>query len=183
LWSPTSAGDPWWKVGYQGKENHSNTRVVWLLVKNGYVQPARFTCAGRQKSERPDFGKCWETELNDFPGREYIDYSFRISRSRPSRVPRFRTVLMADLNPLCEMLPTDFSQACKVQLDLSANSKNHQGRGQNLMFTDGSVWFSAIRTVVGSEKDDIYTLRSMTQGCNVTGCESPASEDDVFLAP
>jgi hypothetical protein len=30
-------GEPWWKVGYQGAENHSNTRPLWLLVKGDYV--------------------------------------------------------------------------------------------------------------------------------------------------
>ena len=179
----TSAGEPWWKVGYQGRENHSNTRVVWLLVRNGYVEPSRFACAGRQKPKNPDFRVCRAKGLNDFPGREYIDYSFRISHRRASRVPRLRSVLMADLNPLCEMMPTDFSKSCKVRLDLSANSKNHQGRGQNLLFTDGSVVFSETRAATGNEDDDIYTLDSMTHGCDVNGCEIPVSEDDVFLAP
>ncbi|MCH8193618.1 MAG: hypothetical protein IIA65_06335 [Planctomycetes bacterium] len=179
----TSAGEPWWKVGYQGVENHSNTRVVWLLVKNGYVEPSKFACAGRLKSKNPDFSLCRAQNLNDFPGREYIDYSFRISHRRASRVPRLRSVLMADLNPLCEMMPTDFSKSCRVRLDLSANSKNHQERGQNLLFTDGSVAFSETRVATWEENDDIYTLRSMTDGCDVNGCEIPASEDDVFLAP
>ena len=181
----TSAGEPWWKVGYrpQGRENHSNTRVVWLLVKNGYVEPSKFGCAGRPKPEKPDFSVCRAKNLNDFPGREYIDYSFRISHRRASRVPRLPSVLMADLNPLCEMMPTDFSKSCKVRLDLSANSKNHQGRGQNLLITAGSVWFSTTRVAASDENDDIYTLRSMTHGCDVNGCEIPVSEDDVFLAP
>jgi anti-sigma-K factor RskA len=29
----TVTGAPWWKVGYKGKENYSNTRHIWLLVK------------------------------------------------------------------------------------------------------------------------------------------------------
>ena len=32
-----TAGSPWWKVGYQGAENQSNTRHMWLLVKKGYL--------------------------------------------------------------------------------------------------------------------------------------------------
>ncbi len=184
----TSAGEPWWKVGYrpQGRENHSNTRVVWLLVKNGYVEPQKFGCAGRPKSKNPDFRVCRAENLNDFPGREYIDYSFRISHRRASRVPRLRSVLMADLNPLCEVMPTDFSKPCKVRLDLrvlSANSKNHQGRGQNLLFTDGTVDFFETRFATRDEIDDIYTLLGMTSGIDVNGCEIPVSEDDVFLAP
>jgi len=29
------AGAPWYKIGYQGNENHSNTRKAFMLVKNG----------------------------------------------------------------------------------------------------------------------------------------------------
>ncbi|GAI85345.1 unnamed protein product, partial [marine sediment metagenome] len=36
----TTPGAPWWKVGYQGKENYSNTRHMWLLIKGDYVSPA-----------------------------------------------------------------------------------------------------------------------------------------------
>jgi len=31
----TTMGTPWYKVGHQGKENYSNTRNIWLLVKGG----------------------------------------------------------------------------------------------------------------------------------------------------
>jgi hypothetical protein len=41
----TSAGAPWWKVGDQGAENHSNTRRVYLLVR-GLCKASRF-CLSR----------------------------------------------------------------------------------------------------------------------------------------
>ncbi len=44
----TTAGSPWWKVGYQGKENHSNTRHMWILVKGDDASPADFMCPGNQ---------------------------------------------------------------------------------------------------------------------------------------
>jgi len=40
----TLAGAPWWKVGDQGRENHSNTRHIYLLVKRGYVDLNNFVC-------------------------------------------------------------------------------------------------------------------------------------------
>ena len=41
------AGAPWWKVGYGGDENYSNTRHLWLLVKNNYLEPELFVCPSR----------------------------------------------------------------------------------------------------------------------------------------
>jgi len=40
----TTPGSPWWRVGDQGPENVSNTRRMWILVKNDYVKPENFRC-------------------------------------------------------------------------------------------------------------------------------------------
>ncbi len=40
----TSVGSPWWKVGYPGSENVSNTRHIWLLPQGGYSSPNDFVC-------------------------------------------------------------------------------------------------------------------------------------------
>ncbi|MHC4927160.1 MAG: hypothetical protein ACYTER_07490, partial [Planctomycetota bacterium] len=40
------AGNPWWKVGSQTEEAHSNTRYPWQLVKQGYVKGKVFVCKG-----------------------------------------------------------------------------------------------------------------------------------------
>ena len=45
---PMAPGSPWWKVGYQGSENHSNTRRGWLLVQQGYVEPGQVSVDGAQ---------------------------------------------------------------------------------------------------------------------------------------
>ena len=42
----TTVGAPWYKVGDQGTENHSNTRRIFLLVKGNYVKPSDFVCPG-----------------------------------------------------------------------------------------------------------------------------------------
>ena len=177
----TTAGSPWWKVGYQGKENHSNTRHMWLLVKGDYASPTDFMCPGNQ-FQATQFKPSEIKIRNDFPSRRYVNYSFRIMRGKPVSGDMLgRRVLMSDLNPLFEKLP-DFSDPLELRLSkelLTANSINHNRRGQNVLFCDGSVKFVKTRRI-GIAEDDIFTL----QDTNVyKGCEVPSREADAFLAP
>jgi hypothetical protein len=56
-------------------------------------------------------------------------------------------------------------------------STNHKGKGQNLLFGDGSAQFKRARIVLG---DDIFTIK----GKNIySGSEMPFSDEDIFLAP
>lgn len=179
----TTAGSPWWKVGYQGNENHSNTRHLWLLVKGGYVKPADFVCPGRRQGRAVSLNRSNVKNYNDFPCRKYVTYSFRIvSTNDKKRLAAGRKILVADLNPIFEKLPADYSQAFYRQLNkelLTTNSKNHNRKGQNIMFTDGSVVFVNRRNI-GVSADDIFTLRDKDA---YHGFEVPECEADTFLAP
>ena len=179
----TMAGDPWWKVGSQGKENYSNTRHIWLLVKGKYVEPSDFICPGRKKGRVIRLGTSEINNYNDFPGRGYVTYSFRISGNKGDKKSSAgRKVLIADLNPLFEKLPNDYSGQFLLKLNkdlLAINSINHNRRGQNVLFGDGSYKFIKKRHTDIST-DDIFTL----QGTDVyQGVEVPSCEADVFLAP
>jgi len=181
----TAPGSPWWKVGYQGAENHSNTRRAWLLVKQGYVEPSRFVCPGR-RSQEIDFAGLDVSRYNDFPQRNYIHFSVRVGCPDEKKADMVaRRVLLADMNPLAEQLPTDYSAKLTLRMCqelLTSNSTNHNGRGQNVLLDDGSVEFTRRRYTSVSE-DDIYTLSEMADGCEVRGCEVPSCETDAFLAP
>jgi len=87
---------------------------------------------------------------------------------------------MADWNPLFEKLPDDYSKQLNLRLNkqlLSLNSKNHNRRGQNILFGDGRVEFLKTR-FIGT--DDIFTLQDTDV---YRGCEAPSCETDFFLAP
>ena len=179
----TAAGSPWWKVGYQGNENHSTTRNMWLLVKGNYVNHECFNCPGSVKAKPGKLQKVQLQQYNDFPGRQYVTYSFRIPCNRSAKSsPTIRKVLVADLSPIFENLPKDFSRQLKLELtkeQLTLNSINHNRRGQNVMFFDGTVQFIKSRHATISN-DDIFTLRNMTvyQGSEVPDCDT-----DIFVAP
>jgi hypothetical protein len=178
-----AAGEPWWKVGYQGQENHSNTRPLWLLVKYDYSKLTNFVCPSSPKIKTLQFSSLQVQNYNDFPGREYMTYSFKIScRGNGSRKLICREVLMADLSPLFEELPSNYSEPFRLHLNkdmLTLNSINHRRRGQNVLCGDGRIEFIRTRHTSLSE-DDIYTLRDTDI---YQGCELPSSETDFFLAP
>jgi hypothetical protein len=182
----TTPGAPWWKVGYQGQENYSNTRRPWLLVKNGYVQPERFLCPGRREPYKVSYDGFKVQNLSDFPSRIYMQYSVSVPcPTSNNRDFQEKGVLMADRNPLSEVLPADLAESCQVQLCdslMTANSRNHRNRGQNALLTDGSVEFIKSRHASISE-DDIYVLQGMCCGTEVHGCEVPSCIADIFLAP
>ncbi|MHC4207688.1 MAG: hypothetical protein ACYSTT_23785 [Planctomycetota bacterium] len=176
----TSAGDFWWKVGDQGDKNHSNTRRIYLLVKEGYVKPAHFVCPACESGENIKLNPFQARKLKDFPNRRYVTYSFQINCRRTSNGKLLcRKVVMADWNPLFEKLP-DHSKQLNLRLNkklLSLNSNNHKRRGQNVLFGDGRVEFLKTRFI---GIDDIFTLRDTDV---YQGCELPSCETDFFLAP
>jgi len=178
-----SAGSPWWKVGAQGQDNVSNTRHIWLLVKGGYVGPNDFLCPGAKTGQLEPITDEQAKNIFDFPNRKYIPYSMRlICDKSPSISSLGRKLIISDMNPLFESLPTDFGSPLELKLDdklLKVNSNNHQRKGQNLLFSDGSVQFVNTRQV-GINNDDIFTLR----GTDVyKGDEVPSCDEDEFMAP
>ena len=174
-------GDPWWKVGSQGEENHSNTRNMYLLVKGEYVKLSDYVCPGSKRKSIPKITPTQIHTLKDFPSRSCVTYSFRIScqRMRDGRL-LCRKVVMADWNPLFENMPNDYEKPFNIRLTprlLRLNSNNHKRRGQNVLFGDGRVEYMKTR-LIGA--DDIFTLRDTDI---YRGCEVPSCETDSFLAP
>lgn len=182
----TAAGAPWWKVGYQGDENYSATRNMWLLVKGNYADAADFVCPGKKQGQKIALELGQLQSLNDFPARNYVTYSVRIMcRKSKQTHQRARKVLIADLSPLFENLPDDFSKPFRLVLDedlLILNSSNHGRRGQNVLFCNGSIKFIKERHTDISY-DDIFTLKEMHLGSEIQGCEVPSCDTDSFLAP
>ena len=177
------AGAPWWKLGDQGRENHSNTRNVFLLAKGGYVELDNFVCPCCRMKKQVELTPSQLKTYKDFPDRTYITYSFQITCSKMAGSKLLcRKVIMADMNPLFEELPEDFSKEFQLKLDrtmLTLNSTNHNRRGQNVLFGDGHIKFLKTR-FIGISEDDIYTLQDTDV---YQGCEVPSCETDFFLAP
>jgi hypothetical protein len=177
----TAAGDPWWKVGHQGEENHSNTRRVYILAKDGYVKPDQFVCPGCVDGEKLEMDLAQLSKFKDFPSRRYVTYSFQIICHKTENGKLICTnVIMADRNPIFEQLPQDFSEPLTIRLNkklLTLNSSNHSRRGQNVLCGDGHVEF--LKTPFFGT-DDIFTLQNTDV---YHGCEVPSCDSDFFVAP
>jgi hypothetical protein len=178
-------GSPWWKVGDQGKKNQSNTRHIWLLVKDGYVNLDDFICPGRKDAQIPKFDQA--AALNDFPSRQAINYSFKFTPNKTAKNKvGSRTVLLSDLNPVFENVfsnselskqTDEFTKILISKQLLEMMSTNHLGKGQNVLFGDGSSAFKKTRMISG---DDIFTIKGKSV---YSGREVPTDNKDIFLAP
>ncbi|MCE5185593.1 MAG: hypothetical protein LLF76_05650 [Planctomycetaceae bacterium] len=179
-------GAPWWKIGYDGPETQSNTRYVWQLVKQGYVPAEAFVCKGRNGAVPVQLTKEQLAQLQDFPSRCNVSYSFVICNEGTFRPGESRKVLAGDLNPVFEKIPcqqniylklNEFEKVLLNEQLRQMMSGNHASRGQNILFTDGSVQFVRTRLVNG---DDIFTINGVD---SYTGRETPSDTRDTFLAP
>ncbi len=180
-------GAKWWHVGSQDEGKTSNTRNFFLLVKNGYLSAKNFICpaANSDGKIRLDFSPEQLLRLRDFPDRQSVNYSFRLVQPNEGLnmgLGRKNGPLMTDQNPLF----ADFDAFFSEQLDLNenpellkANSPNHNGKGQNVLFDDGHVDFATSRRW-GFGLDDMFTIENTTR---YEGTETPTEEVDAFIAP
>jgi prepilin-type processing-associated H-X9-DG protein len=153
---------------------------MWILVRNDYVQPDDFMCPAR----KDEFSCHNPRDYNDFPKRNYVTYSFRISCPKSAGINAGRQVIISDKSPVFEqaLCSPPSNKEFLVNLTdelLNRNSSNHAGRGQNVLFCDGSVTFIRKRHV-DSSMDDIFTIQGKK---TYTGTEMPESDSDAFLAP
>jgi len=185
----TTAGSPWWKIGNQGKENHSNTRHNWLLVKNGYTNAKNFICPARKHAKAVKLSPQQLKQYNDFPSRRNVSYSFALMNEQFARrqMAGVADVLMSDRNPIFENAfgnrrERNRSQGKIFQVFINENklramSANHRGQGQNVLLRGGSASFRNGRRVLN---DDIFTVQGIDR---YSGNEIPANAGDIFLVP
>jgi prepilin-type processing-associated H-X9-DG protein len=185
------AGSPWWKIGMQGQETESNTRYPFMLVKQGYVDGKVFVCKGYKHAHPFTAQASKMAQLNDFPSRDNITYSFTLfCNENLNPLTPSRKIIASDLNPIFVSVfkkissdpgfyqqMTDFEKVLLNEQLKEMMSQNHRGRGQNVLYCDGSVEYIQERIVNG---DDIFTVNGVNA---YTGRETPTDQNDTFLAP
>ncbi|MHC4905705.1 MAG: hypothetical protein ACYTEN_07785 [Planctomycetota bacterium] len=179
-------GDPWWKIGHQGKESQSNTRYPFMLIKLDYVDGKVFVCKGNTNAQPVNNGPS-VAQMYDFPSRNNVSYSFTLFCDKNADpFKRRRKIVASDLNPVFEKIPcqqsfyqkmNEFEKVLLNEQLKQMMSASHRGRGQNVLYCDGSVEFARKRVIDG---DDIFTVHGVD---TYTGREVPAGDNDTFLAP
>ncbi|HOQ05514.1 MAG TPA: hypothetical protein PKY88_09910 [Anaerohalosphaeraceae bacterium] len=180
-------GQPWWMVGDQSEQPRSSTRYIWQLVRLGYVGGENFVCPGHQEGCPVQYNASAMANLRDFPSPQNISYSVML-RCGPNKKAQDgqRRIILSDMNPVfvsfrkrinCTTQREEYEKVLLNEDLKKLLSPNHNQRGQNVLFCDGSVEFLASRFY---QEDDIFTVRGVEA---YTGREAPADEKDIFLVP
>ncbi|MGQ0626931.1 MAG: hypothetical protein ACT4PL_02385 [Phycisphaerales bacterium] len=177
------AGLPWWNVGTPAE---SNTANMFHLAKSGYTTLEPLSC--------PSSGCCDKgapaADQQDFRCIADVSYSMQnlFARERPRWSRGSVVAVLADRSPIT------IASLSKRSADPMSNSPNHEGRGQNVLFNDGTArWVESPRLACG---DNIFLPRPIElkfvglgrdpAGNPVVilqGVEQPSCAEDSFLGP
>jgi hypothetical protein len=178
--SASLAGMPWWNVN-QTPET-SNSANLFTLPRFDYISldPLVCPCSTCGLKGKPAPGT-W-----DFPCMDQVSYSFQnlFATKRARWGEGERLVVLADRSPVT------LRSARNQPQDPFANSLNHGGRGQSVLFNDGAAQWATTPIIAG---DNIWLPRVLEQAIDLArrsgqpvllrGCEEPGCPEDSFLTP
>lgn len=168
------APDSTWLPGEDPTCFSSNSRHVFLLIKNGFVnKPNAFLCPSKKNAAPMNVAGL--QGCDDFGDENNISYdSHNLAGTNPNLRPTTSLAYLADPNPL--FIGARFNREVDPQ---QANSPAHGGCGQTVLFLDGRAEY--VRTpILGANKDNMWTIEGVRQ---YTGRETPTRPYDSFLVP
>jgi hypothetical protein len=180
LASASLAGSRWWNIG---RPEQSNSANLFTLLRAKYAQSKDLACPGNAFAcrDNPAPGAM------DWKCSDAISYSYR-NQFAPERVSWTQP---ADFVVLADRSPVIVRAMRNEWINPLANSDNHAGRGQNVMFNNGAVRWMA--TPVMHDGDNIWLPRTLeevvaklqnpTRAEPLHGNETPVGKADVFLSP
>lgn len=171
----------WWQIGTD--RDHSNSANLFTLVRSKFGSLSDLACPGNPKavvaSPSPE---AW-----DWQALDQVSYSYQImfGQQRPVWGGPVRSVVIADRSPIIR-------GAMRGELiDPFANSQNHTGRGQHVLFNDGGAQW--VTTATLKDGDNLWLPRSVERRVEAVtgrrrfdplkGTETPAAADDAFVGP
>lgn len=178
----STAGNPWWYVG-QGAEK-SNSANLYVLNRANFTTVEKLACCGNPSAptEAPSDAVDWRS-INE------VSYSYQcqFAERRPAWNSGARVIILSDASPVVR-------RALRGELiDPFENSFNHAGRGQNVLFNDGSSAWLTTPVVDTGRSDNIWLpkrieceiakLTRPNHAKAIKGNESPDSEEDTFVGP
>jgi hypothetical protein len=174
-------GNSWLRVGQddaidEAGRYQSNSAHLYLLIRAGYVAPARLACASNDAATAalPGSGQF------DWASPAAISYSYQNQHGRsPINVYRATPTLalLADKSPL--FVAEDGRMVFDADAARDARTLLHRGKAQNILTLDGRVRWSPEPTV---GDDNIWQIRG--HAGRYTGTETPAdTHQDSFLVP
>lgn len=174
-------GAPWWNVG-QGPEQ-SNSANLFILPRTGFVPLSGLACPGN-----PLAPTALAEQDRDWRKLGEVSYSYRImfGRDRPDLHTPTRFVILADRSPVV------LRAIAGNPVDPLENSPNHTGRGQHVLWNDGSAkWLESPELPSGDNlwlpreiEDEIRRLQGKPRRIDpISGTELPGGVGDAFVGP
>ncbi|GIW74235.1 MAG: hypothetical protein KatS3mg103_0757 [Phycisphaerales bacterium] len=174
---PSLAGDPWWEVGQNPA--HSNSANLFTLVRDGFVELAQLASPANPHAPT----SLTSDQSSDWNSLDEVSFSYHnMFGVRPAAVRiDAGTALLADRSPIVPA--SRRGQAARAD----ANSPNFAGRGQHVLFGDGSVRWLTSPVLPGG--DNIWLPGSVERDlardgrATLTGRETADGPHDAFLVP
>lgn len=172
----------WMPQRIKGLPRASNTRPIYLLVREKYVQdPRAFICPSATDA-RPMLADDYR-EFHDFAEQANNSYSFVFSNCKePAKMENLRgddghMALAGDRNPLFDGRAVHRVNPYDEE---TFNSPTHDnGAGQNVLYATGQAgWFTT--PLVGVNRDNIYRAGQIVR---YLGNETPSYPTDSFIIP
>jgi len=162
-------------------------QAMFLLIRTQDITPEVFICpssndekdtynstAGSSAQSKASFSKSNNLSYsmaNPYPNTNAVNNGYKLNATTGAEF-----AIASDKNPAGAAgydvaTPTVNSPSSIMQ---KANSANHQGQGENVLFGDGHAEFVQ-NPFCGTKQDNIYTSSSSTDGSNPTGGGSPTA--------
>jgi prepilin-type N-terminal cleavage/methylation domain-containing protein/prepilin-type processing-associated H-X9-DG protein len=193
--------DPFGDKGLPGKVGDNDvTAAIFLLIRTQDITSEVFICPS-SNAEKDNYGTAagisaqsktsftdWRKNLsysfaNPYPDETAVKNGYKLNAATDAEF-----AIVADLNPgVGDSYDVTFpnketSSARDMQ---KANSRNHQGQGQNVLYGDGHAEFQQ-NPFCGSKRDNIYTVSGSTDGSVTTSktvIGNPTWAGDSVLSP
>jgi len=188
----TTAQDPFTSTA--AKPNDIIT-AIFLLIRTQDITPEVFICpssndekdtygtaAGISAQNKISFTKQSNLSYsyaNPYPSANAVNNGYKLNATTGAEF-----AIAADKNPdgatgYDVTRPNETSSSKDMQ---QANSPNHQGQGQNVLYGDGHAEFVQ-NPFVGTKRDNIYTASSSTDGSRTSGGGHPTKGGTTSCAP
>jgi len=172
-------GGRWWNV--DPERPTSNSANLFELARGSYTDVSTLSCPGNRHAPTV----MWDENARDWRSIQEVSYSYQImfGPERPRWTPTQRAVVLTDRSPVV------LRAYRGERVDPEANSPNHNGKGQHMLFTDGSAEWA--RSPVMEDGDNIWLPRAIERvlegarggRIGLEGTETPDSAMDVFVGP
>jgi type II secretion system protein G len=190
--------DPFGKDG--APKPNDITAAMFLLVRTQDITSGVFICPATDCKARKFVGAQSAQDFGNFKSQEELSYSMGNMYPDKNAVAKGYKMnaitgadmpIVADMNPgtfgECDVTPKNGPKDETVEFASmrKANSMNHRGEGQNVLYGDGHVEFQNT-AFCGVKRDNIYTVSGANDGSKTTSetiAGSPMWAGDAVLLP